>query len=348
MASSSIRGGYWPTWINSELPPSSINLALFTHLFYAFLQVDPSTFQLIVTNDDDRMLRAFSEAAHGHSPRVQALLSIGGGDSTSAFAALAADPASRAAFIQSTIAVARQAGFNGLDLDWEHPIDTDEMANFGRLVTEWRAAVEADSGQPRLLLTAAVRFEPSFQWEVPRSYPVAEMASALDWINSMAYDLHGPWEPNTTGLHAALYDPTGAGVSGSDGVTAWVNAGMPAAKVVLGMPLYGRTWRLTDSNQNGVGAPAAGTGPGTDGVLRYSEVVQFNRDNGATVIHDVNWGEAYSYAGTSWVGYDDAWTAERKVEYARGPGIGGYFFWSIGQDDAAWTVTTAACNAWQN
>lgn len=56
------------------------------HVFYAFLQVDPSTtFQLQVTDDDDRMLRAFSTAAHGQSPRVKALLSmsIGGGSNES-------------------------------------------------------------------------------------------------------------------------------------------------------------------------------------------------------------------------------------------------------------------------
>ncbi|XP_074558602.1 class V chitinase CHIT5-like [Curcuma longa] len=349
-ASSPIRaGGYWPSWTFNILPPANINLSVFTHLFYAFLQVDPSTFRLIVTDQDDRMLRAFSAAAHGHSPSVKALLSIGGSNNAASaiFAALAAAPASRAAFIQSTISVARRYDLDGLDLDWEFPNDAAEMANLGLLVTEWREAVANDSGRP-LLLTAAVRFEPTYRWGVPRSYPVANMAAALDWINVMAYDLHGSWEPNTTGLHAALYDPTGAKVSASDGVTAWVSAGMPAAKIVLGMPLYARTWRLAHPDQHGVGAPAVGMGPGPNGILSYSQVVQFNPDNGATVIHDVNWGQAYSYAGTDWLGYDDAWTAETKVKYARGAGISGYFFWSIGQDDAASTVTTAAWNAWGN
>ncbi|WOK92141.1 hypothetical protein Cni_G00832 [Canna indica] len=346
--SSAIKAGYWPTWTISYSPPSSIDLSLFTHVFYAFVQVDSSTFALAVSADDDRMLKNFSAAIHAHHRPVKALLSIGGGDSNSAFSALAASAASRTTFIESTIAVARRYDLHGLDLDWEFPQNAKEMADYAALLLEWRAATESEAAatrRPRLLLTAAVYFAPSFFLsDDKRSYPIAQMNAGLDWINVMCYDFHGSWDTTATGEHAALYDPQ-SNISASYGLEAWVAAGMPRMKVVMGMPLYGKTWKLKDPSQHGVGAPAVGVGPGDSGVLLYSEVVEFNRNSSATVVHDEVMTAAYSYFGTSWIGYDDPWSVARKIKYARRHGLGGYFFWAIGYDKH-WSVSRTAWRAW--
>ncbi|KAG6406241.1 hypothetical protein SASPL_133840 [Salvia splendens] len=45
----------------------------------------------------------------------------------------------------------------------------------------------------------------------------------------------------------------------------------------------------------------------------------------------------YSYAGTNWVGYDDATSIAAKVKFAKAQGLGGYFFWTLG-DDNNWTL----------
>ncbi|RWW60777.1 hypothetical protein BHE74_00032196 [Ensete ventricosum] len=340
MAQPAIKAGYWPTWTISYSPPSSVQFSYFTHVFYAFVQVDSATFGLAITADDDSMLRNFTAAIHANPP-VKSLLSIGGGDSNSAFAALAADPASRSAFINSTITAAREYGLDGLDLDWEFPKDAKEMADFSALLLEWRAAVVSEAaatGRPRLLLTAAVYFAPRFFLsDDQRSYPIEQMATALDWINAMCYDFHGSWDTTATGEHAALYDPS-SNISTSYGLESWVDAGMPKSKVAMGMPLYGRTWKLKDPSQNGIGAPAVGVGPGEDGVLVYSQVVEFNRNNSATVVHDEVTTAAYSYAGTSWIGYDDPWSVTRKINYAQRLGLGGYFFWAIGYDKD-WSIS---------
>jgi chitinase len=86
-----------------------------------------------------------------------------------------------------------------------------------------------------------------------------------------------------------------------------------------------------DPNVNGIGARAVGKGPG-DGILDYYQVLEFNKENNAIVNFDGQTVSYYSYAGGFWVGYDDSITIDWKVQFARSRGLGGYFFWALGQD----------------
>ncbi|XP_028101939.1 class V chitinase CHIT5-like [Camellia sinensis] len=113
----------------------------------------------------------------------------------------------------------------------------------------------------------------------------------------------------------------------------------------MGLPMYGRTWKLKDPNQNGMGAPANGTGPGYLRVMKYSDIVDFNLANNASVVFDEETVSTYSYAGTDWIGYDDMESISNKVNFARANGLGGYFFWAVGFDKN-WTISEAASMAW--
>ncbi|GMP35613.1 hypothetical protein CsSME_00007988 [Camellia sinensis var. sinensis] len=94
----------------------------------------------------------------------------------------------------------------------------------------------------------------------------------------------------------------------------------------MGLPMYGRTWKLKDPNQNGIGAPTNGTGPGYLGVMKYSDIVDFSLANNASVVFDEETVSTYSYAGTNWIGYDDMESISNKVNFTRANGLGGYLF----------------------
>ncbi|CAA0819937.1 Glycosyl hydrolase family protein with chitinase insertion domain [Striga hermonthica] len=343
-----IKGIYYPSWARWTLPPSSIDTTLFTHVFYAFLTPNPLTFEFDnIPPSDALFITNFTSELR---PHVQTLFSVGGAsEGPSLFSRMASAPSSRAAFIRSSIRTARELGFHGIDLDWEFPQNAADMDNLSALLDEWRAAVRAEAGPGRapLLLTAAVYYAADgFLSGAPRVYPARSVARNLDFVNVMNYDYRGGWDTSATGAHAALFDPR-SNVSTSRGLGSWVRAGVPRGKVVMGMPLYGRTWRLRDpAVASGIGAPAVGVGPG-EGVLRYAEVVEFNRERRARVVYDRETVSVYSVAGSDWVGYDDVRSVRVKVGYARGMGLGGYFFWAA-NGDYQWTISRAASQLWSS
>ncbi|KAJ0984853.1 hypothetical protein J5N97_003209 [Dioscorea zingiberensis] len=348
-----IKAGYWPSWSFNTLPPNSIHFSYFTHVLYAFIPINSTTFELSISPFHDLWLANFTTSAHSHSPPVSALMGIAGGSfNRTVVANLVSNPASRATFIASTINIARKYNLDGMDLDWEFPSNTEQMENLAQLFKEWRAAIDSEAaacGRPRLLLTSSVYFSVDFFLSiVPRSYPASVMAETLDWINAMCFDYHGWWNTTETGAHAALFDPV-HNISTSYGLSSWVSAGMPAKKVVMGMPLYGRTFELKEREKHGIGAPGVGVGPGIGGrgIMVYGRIVEFNMEENATVVRDEERGAVYSYVGDSWLGYDDRWSVRKKIDFAKEMGLGGYFLWALGFD-YHWSISQTAWSAWEN
>ncbi|KAB1198998.1 Chitotriosidase-1 [Morella rubra] len=261
---------------------------------------------------------------------------------------MAANASSRGVFIRETIEVARRCGFDGVDLDWEYPGSPKEMSDLGFLLEEWRHAIQMEANitkRPPLLLSAAVYYSVNFSalGGGPRSYPVASIKNNLDWINVMCYEFHGSWDTSETGAHAALFDPN-TNLSSVYGLKSWLKAGVPQNKVILGLPLYGKTWQLKDSKVHGVGAAAVDVGIG-GGVLYYSLVVEFNRRANATIEYDLDTASVYSYSGINWVGYDDPLTTTVKIGFAQALGLRGYCFWALSYD-YEWTISSQASTSW--
>ena len=160
----------------------------------------------------------------------------------------------------------------------------------------------------------------------------------------MTYDFHGPsWEPNAADHHSPLHNRSGETTNFNSDFAAmyWINKGMPANKINLGIPLYGVSWKLTSNTivppSPAAGAGAAGPITSTPGFLAYYEICNAVRSSGWQVVQDPNKAIGpYAVSPTSpktWVGYDDPAMAIVKSNYIKSKGLGGGMVWDISLDD---------------
>lgn len=89
-------------------------------------------------------------------------------------------------------------------------------------------------------------------------------ADYIDVLNLIAYDFYGTWTAKS-GHHAQLYAMSKDEPSGAAGVQHAMASGMPGKKILLGIPLFGRSFL----HVNGPGHKNRGAG-GEDGSFEYS------------------------------------------------------------------------------
>lgn len=79
-SSAAIKGGYWPSWLAEKGPPSAIPTQYFTHVFYSWVPLDSSTYQISIKQGDGEWMTNFTATLHSKNPPAKAFLSIGGGN----------------------------------------------------------------------------------------------------------------------------------------------------------------------------------------------------------------------------------------------------------------------------
>lgn len=197
-------------------------------------------------------------------------------------------------------------------VDWEHPSDSRQGKDYVRMLSRLRDVLPA----PRYVLTTAL---PAGEWAL-RNIDLGAAQKYLDMINLMTYDFSGPWE-SETGHQAQLY---GSPVSGYSSVDYVMMQGVPSRKIILGVPVYGRSFL----GSNGPGQRYTGTG-GEDGVFDYSELPR----PGAQEYHDKKAGAAACIGPDGgFVTYDVPATVQQKAEFVTSSKLGGLFYWHICSD----------------
>lgn len=295
--------GYVTSWSNNEVRPEYV-----THINYAFGKVG-SDFKSININNEDRLKTIV--ALKSVSPKLKVLLSIGGWGSGN-FSEMAEKAVTREAFATNCRSVIDTYGLDGIDIDWEYPTSSaagissspKDTKNYTLMMHDIRKAI----GKDKLLTLAASCDAEYIDYKAILPY--------IDFINVMDYDMGNPPSHNAP-LYASSKFPGWYDCEKS--IKAFLSRGVPATKLVLGMPFYGH------------------------GKGEYGNFVDFKNievPKGNTECWDEEAKVPYitDKDGNFVLSYDNARSIGLKCDYILSQGLFGGMFWDDAGDDSSLTL----------
>jgi len=203
----------------------------------------------------------------------------------------------------------------------------------------------------------------------PQNYANIDLKAAarqVDFITAEGYNFAGSWDTQTN--HASpLFDSKrnplyGQGLEIDATVNAYLRAGVPPRKYVMGLPLYGAGWTGVSDVDHGLYQNSTGPSPVyladgtalcpdlsgntagcdtllTPGVATYSTLKNLT-SNGYSVIFDARRVAVtlYDPSTTTFYTFENPFTMFLKMLYIDSRGLGGADVWALKDDDANGTM----------
>lgn len=320
--------GYYVGYQRDLYPEQTIDFTNLTHITVG--RIRPTVTGGLITDFDidaingPAMARTIS--ARAHQANRKALLMLGGAGEHDGFVG-AASSANRAAFVQKLLWVMSDLGYDGLDVDWE-PIDAVDQAPLLALLTDLRSA------RPGIILTIPVGW-------VNTNFPAIDpwyvrVASVVDQMNIMTYEMAGNWGGWTSWYSAALFDAQPTHPSSiAASAAAYKSAGIATSKLGIGVPFYGTCWR-------NVIAPRLTLGSGadvyaSDNDMSYTNIMSLYYVAAARSWDPVAQVPYLSYLtakgpnNCNFISYDDPQSVAAKGNFVKANGYGGAIIWTLAQ-----------------
>jgi len=274
---------YVPNWVDLDKFSETIEYNKLTHINVAFENPENAEGDLSFSKKNEVLIR--KAKANG----VKILVSIGGGGASENKVLQARyfeliSEVQREAFAGKIAKYVDEHGFDGLDVDIEGPSINEDYGAF----IEALAKVLKPKGK---LLTCAL--SKGYGGNKVKD----ETLRHFDFVNIMAYDGAGAWNPNKPGQHSSLE-------FARSNVKFWLDKGLPKSKAVLGVPFYGY----------GFGDDFKKSGYGYDEILLKYPGAEKADQIGSTI----------------W--YNGIPTIKAKTQYVLGEELGGIMIWSLDND----------------
>lgn len=335
-------------------------------------------------------------------PHVKFLLSLGGDrdietgddakDLPNKYLELLENPTGRMRFINTAYALVKTYGFDGMDLAWQFPKNKPKKVHSG-IGSFWKGfkkvftgdtIIDEKADEHKEQFTALLRdlknaFRPDNFLLSTTVLPnvnssmfidVQAVINYLDFVNLGTFDFYTPdRNPELADYPAPIYELNDRNPEFNIDyqVNFWMRNHCPASKINVGIPTYGRPWKLTEDSGD-TGLPpvqkvenSAPVGPNTlvPGIYSYPEVCallpnpnnQYGKGANAPLrkVSDPTkrFGNyAYRPADNKgengiWVAYEDPDSVTDKATYIRNKNLGGAAVFDLSMDDFRGTCQSA-------
>ena len=330
--------GFLPYWEISD-PSTRLNFSVLSHVAYFSLGVDGAG-NLLKRNSDGSLTTGWAgwtsasmtdviNAAHAAKTRVTLTLSVFAwtDNQASIQEALLGNATARTNLARQAVAAVRDRGADGINLDFE-PLVQGYEDEFVALVRAIRANFEAIGPGYH------ISFDTLGQ---PANYPLEQALgpTGADAVFVMGYDYR-----TASSANAGSVDPlSGPAYDLTETVQAYL-ARVPANRIILGVPYYGRAWSTVSDAKNARTQNSATAGYST--AVTYETAVALAAQYGRRYDdREVSAWVAYrkqscTAAGctTTWrqLYYDDAQTLRARYDMVNLSGIRGVGIWALGYD----------------
>jgi chitinase len=320
------------------IDPTTIAADKLTHINYAFANIR-----------DGRVVEGFARDAENYkvltglrarNPKLKILVSVGGWTWSGGFSDAVLTAESRREFVQSAVDFVSRHDLDGFDVDWEYPglpgyANVNRPAdkkNFTAVMAELRAALDKEGAARgrKYLLTFAAGASSDFLAHTEMD----AVAPFVDYVNLMTYDFREAEGEPLAGHHSNLYTHPGDPdrMSADRAVREFLVAGVPAAKLVLGVPFYGRAWGEVNPEHDGLYQPG---GPLKERIAtHYGDLATLTSQPGWVRRWDTLAQAPFLWSAERriWISYEDPESLRVKSRYIREHGLAGAMFWEYTAD----------------
>jgi len=325
----------------------SIDVWRLSHINYAFVDVKDNRAWLHNEATDTVNLRKLSELRK-INPDLKILISIGGWTWSKNFSDAVLTDTSTHNFATSAVSIVAQYNLDGIDIDWEYPgmigdsniYRPEDKQHYTLLFKYLREGLDSLNllTHMKYFVTTAVGGSQDYIDHTEMD----KVQQYTDYINVMSYD-YADGSDSISGHHTNLYTSSGDSnqYSAHRSIQAFIAAGVPPGKIVIGIAFYGKGWQMATPDNNGLYRKALK--PARGGGFTHLKDSVVNK-NGYKQYWDATAKAPYLFNAEQkiFISYDNERSVKDKCKYVKHNHLAGAMFWEYSSDKKEYLLKTIA------